>query len=171
MKALVSCVVLTGMMFTAMVSVNAADEAIKTKKEKKAQGPQAGGQIFKLPEEVKLTEEQQEKLNGLKKEYGPKLAEAQKKIDDILTTDQKSARKDALAKAKAENAKGKARQTLINDALKLTDEQQPKWDAAQKEAQELQATVRGKISELLTDEQKALVPSLAPKKGKKKKTV
>ncbi|MBI1346515.1 hypothetical protein GC163_09520 [bacterium] len=143
----------------------AADEA---KKEKKKGTPGAGNQAFNLPKNVELTEEQKTKLEELKKEHGPKLAEIQKKLDGVLTDEQKQARKDAQAKAKADNVKGKEAQAAVMASLKLTDEQKAKYEAAQAEMKEAAGKVRAKIAEFLTEEQKAKVPGLAPKKAKKK---
>ncbi len=153
----------------ALISVTglqAADEPA-AKGKKKAQAAGAGNQVFNVPKEVELTAEQQEKLMQLKKEFGPKLAELQKKLDGVLSADQIQARKDAVAKAKADNLKGKERQQVIDTALNLSAEQKTKWTAAQAEVQELQAKVRAKMGEFLTDEQKAQIPGFAKKKTKK----
>lgn len=135
--------------------------------EKRKKNADAGQQVFQLPKEITLSAEQQAKLDELKKEYGPKLAELQKKASDILTEEQKKARTDAQAKAKSEKLKAKDAREALLAALKLTPEQQAKWDAVQKEIQTTTQEVRGKIAGFLTEEQKAKAPNLVPK-GKKK---
>lgn len=147
-----------------------SDASAQEAKGKKNANPGQNSPVFNLPKDVELSPEQQEKLLALKKEYGPKVAELQKKIDGILSEEQIQARKDVTAKLKSENnLKGKARQDEINAALKLTDEQKAKWEAAQKDQRALQAEIRGKIAAFLTDEQKAKVPNLTPKAPKKAK--
>lgn len=140
-------------------------DAQEKKGKKNAAG--AGSQAFQLPKEITLTAEQQTKLDALKKEHGPKIAELTKKVDDILTSEQVQARKDAAAKAKTDKLEGKSRREALESALKLTPEQKTKWDAANKDLQAKTTEVRGKIAEFLTDEQKAKAPNLVPK-GKKK---
>jgi hypothetical protein len=148
------------LMFAVATSAAMAQEAKKGKKNQAG----AGSQVFQLPKEVTLTEEQQAKLDALKKEFGPKIAELQKKVDEVLTAEQRQARTEANAKNREEKLTGRQAQERILAALKLTDEQKPKWDGAQKELQDLQGKVREKIAEFLTDEQKAKVPALNRKK-------
>uniref|UniRef100_A0A7C4QPP8 Periplasmic heavy metal sensor n=1 Tax=Schlesneria paludicola TaxID=360056 RepID=A0A7C4QPP8_9PLAN len=164
MRSIVAKVVLTVL----CVGIAAGSVAVAQDAQKKGKKntPGANSSVFQLPKEVSLTAEQETKLDALKKEFGPKLAEVQKKLDDLLSPEQKQARKDAAAKAKSEKLKGKAAQEAIFGALKLSPEQKEKYEAAQKELQELQAKVRAKMAEFLTDEQKAKIPALAPKKKK-----
>lgn len=152
-----------GLLAGLTVSAEAQDQ-----KGKKNRGQnQAGAQAFQLPKEITLTSEQQAKLDELKKEYGPKLAELQKKADDLLSPEQKQARRDAFAKARSEKLKGKQQREAVVAAMKLPPDVQTKYDAAQKELQEKVTEVRGKIAEFLTDEQKAKAPNLVPKAKKK----
>lgn len=162
MKTFATWCLAAGMALLSLAHLQAADEP---KGKKKAE---PGAQAFNLPKEITLSAEQQEKLAALKKELGPKVAAAQKKIDEILTADQKAARKAAQEKVKADNLKGKAAQEAVEAALKLTDEQKTKFTAAQAEMREVQALVKSKMAEFLTDEQKAKVPGLVPKKPKTK---
>ncbi len=164
MKTFATWCLAAGLTLMALTGAPAAEEAAKEKGKKKAE---PGAHIFNLPKEVELTAGQQEKVAALRKEFGAQAAEAQKKVDDVLTAEQKQARKDATAKAKADNLKGKESQAAIEAALKLTDEQKTKWTTAQTEFRDLQGRVRAKMAEFLTDEQKAKVPGLVPKKAKK----
>lgn len=160
-----------GILLTLAAGVLAAATALpaiaQEKGKKKAADAGAASQAFQLPKEITLTAEQQAKLDALKKEHGPKLAELQKKVDDVLNSEQVQARKDALAKAKTDKLEGKARRDALMAALKLTPEQQTKWDAASKDLQAKTTEIRGKIAEFLTEEQKAKVPNLVPKAKKK----
>lgn len=166
MRTIANWCLMAGLTIAVVTGAHAADGAAKEKGKKK---PEPGAQIFNLPKEVELTAEQQEKVAALKKEFGTQAAEAQKKVDDVLTAEQKQARKTASDKAKADKLKGKDAQAAIEAALNLSDEQKTKWTAAQAEFRELQGKVRAKMAEFLTDEQKAKVPGLAPKKPKKSK--
>jgi len=89
-----------------------------------------------------------------------------KKIDSLLTDEQKAARKEAAAKAKAEGKKGKEAAAAIDEALKLTDDQKKLRAEVQPELAKLQKSIKEQIHGLLTEEQKAhyKVP-----KGKKAK--
>src|SRR5690349_1097958 len=93
------------LLFAVTLSAGAADEAKETKAKKKQSG--AANPVFNIPKEITLTEEQQAKLDEIKKEQGPKIAELTAKIDSVLTAEQKSARKEAAAKAKGDGKKGK----------------------------------------------------------------
>lgn len=164
MKSLMIWGLSLGLACLMAADVSAQDE---TKKSKKKAGQAPAAQIFNLPKEVELTDEQKEKMEALKKEYSPKLVELSKKVDAIYTPEQMTARREAMAKAKAENLKNKERQALLA-AIEVTPEQKTKLADAEAELKALRTTVLSKIAEVLTDEQEAKVPALAPKKKGKK---
>ncbi|MEN6559023.1 MAG: hypothetical protein ABFC54_12685 [Thermoguttaceae bacterium] len=98
---------------------------------------------------VTLTDEQKAKINELKAEYGPKLLEAQQKMNGVLTAEQKKARNEA---AKAARAAGKTPQETRKDieaAVNLTDEQKE----TRKEFDSLRKEVQKKAMAILTPEQ------------------
>jgi hypothetical protein len=136
------------------------------KKAKKRDTAGANAQVFQLPKDIELNAEQKAKLDELKKEHGPQIAELQAKLNEILSPEQRQARKDAAAKNTEEKLKGKEAQQRVLQALKLTPEQQEKWDKTQKEVNDLNAKVKEKIGGFLTDEQRAKVPGLVKKKAK-----
>jgi Spy/CpxP family protein refolding chaperone len=121
--------------------------------------------VFTFPKEITLTEDQQAKLKAIQDEFGPKLAELQKKQTDLLTPEQKKARADAAKANKDANKTGKAAQQATMAALKLTPEQQTKWDAVAAELKPLRAKIEEKKLTILTDEQKTKLPA---RKGKAK---
>jgi len=126
--------------------------------QEKGKGKKKAGQalpVFAIPAEIKLSEEQTAKVEELKKSEGPKVAELQKKLDDLLTADQKAARKEAMAKAKADGKKGKEAQAAVEEALKLNDEQKKQRSELQAEMSKLQLSIKQQIHGLLTDEQKS----------------
>jgi Spy/CpxP family protein refolding chaperone len=142
----------------------AAAEGDKKKKKKPGKRPAAGARI-QIPKGIELSDEQKEKVAALKKEYGPKVVAARKKM--ALGKDARKARGEALKKAKADGKKGKELRAAVDAAAPLTDEQK----AAQAEMQALQKEIRAAVVALLTDEQKAKLPKRGGKKkgGKKKK--
>lgn len=141
----------TGLMVAIALSAGSADAA-KEKGKKNADG--ANNPVFTLPKEITLTAEQQTKLDEIKKDQGPKIGDLTKKVDDLLTAEQKSARKEAAAKAKADGKKGKEAAAAIDEALKLTDEQKKSRAELQPELAKLQLSIKEQIHGLLTDEQK-----------------
>lgn len=152
MRSLVRATVVFGLMLSMLASVGSAQEA--KGKGKKKDAAAGGQQVFQLPKEITLTDDQQTKLEALKKEHSPKLAELAKKLDDGITDDQKKARREAIAKAKADGKKGKEAQAEIEAALNLTDEQKKKRAETQPEMAKLQLSIKEQIHALLTDDQK-----------------
>jgi hypothetical protein len=124
---------------------------------KEAKGKKANGQanaVFAIPKEITLTAEQQAKVDEIKKEQGPKVAELTTKLDAVLTDEQKAARKEANAKAKADGKKGKEAKAAVDEAMKLTDDQKKQQSEMQPELAKLQLSIKEQINGLLTDEQK-----------------
>lgn len=161
MSKLMSGVVAFGLVCALAVPGLAQEQGKKKKGE--LQGPAA--QAFQLPKEIELSEEQKGKVEALKKEMGGDLVALLKKQSDLLTADQKAARKDVAAKNKAEGKKGKEAKAAVDAALKLTEAQQKDWDAIQKDIVAYQGKIKEKLHSFLTDDQKA---KLKPAKGKKK---
>ena len=149
MRAAVS----VGMIVAVGISANAA-EAAKDGKEK-TKGPDATrNPVFTIPTEITLTPEQQTKLDEIKAEQAPRIVALNKKLDAVLTDDQKAARKDATAKAKADGKKGKEAAAAIDEALKLTDDQMKVKKEVQLEMATLQRSIKEEINAFLTDEQR-----------------
>lgn len=163
MSKLLSGVVAFGLVCALAVPGLAQEEKGK-KKKGELQGPAAAA--FQLPKEIELTAEQQEKVAALKKELGLGLQALIKKQSDILTAEQKTARKEAGAKNKADGVKGKEAKAAVDAAMKLTEAQQKEWDAVQKEVAAYQGKIKEKLHSFLTDDQKA---KLKPAKVKKTK--
>ncbi len=99
------------------------------------------------------------KIKELAKASAEKIKAAEEKVG--LTPEQKKARTEAQAKAKADGKTGKEAKEAVDAAMKLTDEQK----AAQKEVDELRAGLRKEAMALLTAEQKA---KAGIKEGKKR---
>lgn len=121
---------------------------------------------FKVPEGVTLTTDQQAKFDALKAEYTPKVKEAAAKVETVLTAEQRKARRTAGAAARSEGKKGKEVKAAIDAAANLSDEQTKQLAEAEAQLKLLQTEVRDKQLEILTPEQKSVIPA---KKGNKKK--
>jgi hypothetical protein len=122
----------------------------------------ADGTLKRLAK-AELTEEQISKIKALSKEYTPKLSAARKKLDSILTDEQKRQRRAAFAAAKKA---GKKPSEVIN-AFKLTTEQQEAQQAARKEMRECQGAYMKAVFALLSPEQRKKVGG-GRKKGAEK---
>ena len=143
--------------------LSAADKKKKKgKKERKAPAAVSA----RLLKGLELTDEQKEQVAALNKEYGPKLADLQKKL--ALSPEQRKAGAEARKKAKEDGTKRKEAAKAVAAALNLSEAQKE----AQKERQALTREIRGKFVALLTPEQKAKVPGgkKGAKKGAKKNT-
>lgn len=149
--------------FTAMIALLmtaplwAADDAAKAAKKGK-KDPLANHRamnVLKLPEDLKLTDEQKTKLGEIKKDYDPKIREVLTKREAILTAEQKKARAETQKANKAEGKKGKDAQTALAAAIKLTDEQKKQTETLDADLKKLTGEARGKVTGLLTAEQKA----------------
>ena len=127
----------------------------------------AAGMLKKVDELTDLTAEQKEKIAAIKKEHGPKVEAAAKKLNDSLTPDQRRARQEAQKAARQAGKKGKEAQAEITAAMKLTDEQKKAYDAAQKEVDDATNALRTALSGVLSDEQKDAAGLKG--KGKRKK--
>jgi len=159
-KILTACVVL-GLAF--VMTGFAADEAKKDKK-KAGNDPTAG--LVKKATDEGLPEDAIAKIKTAAAEHGPKLKEAQAKVDSILTDEQKKARGEATKAAKAAGKKGKEAKADVDAALKLTDEQKKSIEASQKQLEECMAAFRKAATDSLTDEQKAKLGVAKKKKDK-----
>ena len=141
--------------------------AAEKRKGKAAKKPPAPAiEALRMIEKLDLTADQKAKIEEIRKECGPKVAEAQKKLDEILTAEQRRARAEAAKEAKAAGKKGKEAQQAVDEAMKLTDEQKDKMAEARKAMAALQKEIRGKVMDLLTAEQKENLKK-AQKGGKK----
>jgi len=109
-------------------------------------------------DQLNLTEDQKAKVEELRQEYGPKLAEFGKKVTAILTDEQRKDRQEATQAARAAGTSAKEIFDAGEAATKATDEQRAKITEVRKEQAPVQREVREKILALLTAEQKEKLP-------------
>ena len=128
----------------------------------------ADQRICKLVEGLELTADQKTKLDALKKEFGPKLVAAMK-TGDVLTADQKKARREAEQKAKADGKTGKDLLKAVAEAVTLTEDQKAKQAESRKAVGALAKDLEKAAMAVLTDEQKATLKKKADEARKKAK--
>ena len=136
------------------------------KKNKKKGGNDPTAQVVAKATKEGLPEDAIAKIKAAAAEHGPKVREAQAKVDSILTDDQKSARREAQKAAKAAGKKGKEAKADVDAAIKLTPDQQKQMTEAQAKLDEAMAAFRKAAGDQLTDEQKAKIGLGGKKKNK-----
>jgi hypothetical protein len=149
-------------------SLLAAEAQKKGRKGKKGQQARKPSVTWSLPKEVQstLTDEQKKKIVLMDKEFGPKLAEFNKKRAAILSPEQRKAQAAARKAGTEAGKKGKELRVLTEAATKATEEQKKKLAELFKEQAPLRKIVQEKLRALLTDEQKALFPKRTAGKGR-----
>lgn len=125
--------------------------------------------MYKLPETVSLTDDQKPKLEAINKEFLPKFQALSKKGNDLLTKEQKQARRAAQKAGKDAGKKQKEITADVQAAMKLTAEQKKSLDEVKAETTKLKSDMETKVLALLTDDQKAQVEAAKKKAGKKGK--
>lgn len=106
---------------------------------------------------IDFSEEQQAKVEEIREEFLPKLAENQRKWNGVLTREQLEARREAFQKAREAGKEGRELRAAVNAAVQLTEEQQKERAAIQEERNRLLGQIRTQLTALLTDEQLARV--------------
>ncbi len=154
-------------MTLALAVLIASSATAEEKKKKKGNKGKKAPSAVKVPKGIELTAAQTEQVAALNKEYGPKLAEINKKYAAIVSPEQRKARQEAAKAAKAAGKKGKEARAEVDAALNLTADQKSQLKEVQAARQALSKEVQGKFVDLLTPEQKEKIKK--PAKGKKKK--
>jgi hypothetical protein len=143
-------------------SVVADEKEKKGKRKGNARAPAATQRFVKGME---LTADQKEKVAAIDKQFAAKVKELGAKRRSILTTEQRTAQRNAQKAAKALGKSGADARKAVTSALKLTDEQK----AALNEHGKAQAALTGEIvaalKKVLTAEQQEKLPK-ARGKGK-----
>ena len=156
------CVGLVPVLVLAIAVPVLAQEKAKGKRgDQKQAGAKAQKQVQILPtrllEGLELTDEQKVGLEAVSKEMKAPVMEARKAMNDLLTDEQKAARKEAMAEAKKAGKKPQEAQKAVEEAMKLTDEQQEKMAKLKVKQAEIQKQIREKVMAILTPEQRKAV--------------
>ena len=102
---------------------------------------------------LNLTADQKTRLDALRKEYQPKLKDS-KLLENILTAQQKTARRQAAEAAKAAGKTPKEIHQAAEAAVTLTADQKAKLAEAKKEMAPIYQEFHAKIMAILTPEQR-----------------
>ena len=102
MRSLVRCLSVCALAVLCAGVVLAEDKK-ETKKEEKKPVPFAS--VFSFPKQIKLTEDQQKKLDQLRTEYTSQLEVIQKKYTALMTPERQKAGQEAAKQAKADGKK------------------------------------------------------------------
>lgn len=137
---------------------------------KRAEKKAAEWKVPAVLKDLTLTDQQKEEIKKLDKEFAPKRAEITKKMQSILTEDQKKAQAEAQKQIKAEGKKGKEAKETLEAAVKLDDKQKEAMAEARKELGAVSKEFMDKVKGLLTDEQKEQLKKAHPGHEKKAKT-
>jgi hypothetical protein len=138
--------------------------AFAAKKDKSQRDPAAA--LQKKIQKSDLPADVREKANKVIAEHGPKVREAMKAREAVLTSEQKTARSTAQKAAKEAGKKRKQAAADVAAALKLTDEQKSKYTAAEKDLASAQKALHSALSGVLTADQQAAIGLKARKKNK-----
>ncbi len=106
---------------------------------------------------VDLTAEQKEKVEALKLEVGRKLAEVNKKIQELFTQEQRKLRAEIATKGKAEGKTPQEIRKLQDEAVELTPEQKEKFAELMGMRREIHEQLAKRLLDILTPEQKQIV--------------
>jgi Spy/CpxP family protein refolding chaperone len=154
------------MLALALVIACQALAAEKKGQAKKEPPCPADQRITQWLEGMTLTDAQKAKLDELKKEFGPKLMEAMKKMPE-LTAEQKKAQAEALKAAQEAGKKGRELMEARNAAVTLTDQQKAQQAEARKAMASLEKELREKVTAVLTPEQQEQFKKKVPE-GRRK---
>jgi Spy/CpxP family protein refolding chaperone len=109
---------------------------------------------FEVLKGLELTTDQKAKLEKLQKEFLPKIQQALRKMDSVLTDEQRKARAETIQAGQEAGKKWAEIEKNIHAAVKLADAQKAKMEEFRQELGELNKSLTEKIQGLLTPEQK-----------------
>ena len=146
---------LFGLTVTCLVMAVLVAPAFAAKKKNKGDKHDSVAAIKKKLSAAELPTDAREKADKVIADDGPKLKDAQAKVDAILTSEQKQSQKQARKDAKSSGKKGKDAKADIAAAMKLTPEQKTKLSSAEAELKSAQATLTRDLKGVLSAEQMA----------------
>jgi acetyl esterase len=103
---------------------------------------------------VEFTQDQQARVEELRKKYTPQLIEIHRRYGGILTDEQRQAQREAFQSAREAGKQGREAREIVDAAVKLTNEQKEKQSIIQKERNDRFAQIQRELRALLTDEQR-----------------
>jgi Spy/CpxP family protein refolding chaperone len=128
------------------------------------------GKLREALEELDVTTEQQEQLQKIREELGPKMEAAFGKMREILTEDQHNTVRESMQKARDAGKEGRELVLAVESSIELTDEQKEKLDKVVEEMRPLHRQMMKKVMGILTPEQQEkMKEKMAPRAGKQRK--
>jgi hypothetical protein len=121
----------------------------QTRPEKKGNDLRSGSRPVAISEN--LSEEQRARVDRLTKEHASKIAELQKKLDDVLTDVQKESRRSSQKKSLAEGLKGVKLRAASDAAANMTNEQKNQVDDLRRAIAKLSRERRAKLQAIVTE--------------------
>jgi len=112
--------------------------------------------FFRLPG-IEFSQDQQAKVDEIRKKLTPKLIENRDKWNSVITQQQLEARRAAFRKARAAGKQGRELREAVSEAVQLTEQQQAQQAATLEERNALFRQIRTELTALLTDRQQASV--------------
>jgi len=135
---------------------NSATAQDNDRQNERRQRPALFQQFFTLPG-IEFSNEQQAKVEEIRKEFVPKLTKNQDQWNSVITDEQQQARREAFQKARDAGKEGQELRDAVDAALKLTADQRKQRAAIQGERNQLLSEIRTHLTTLLTDEQQSQV--------------
>ncbi len=150
----------------AAAAVQGADAAA-TEQKKERKRDKKRDVVAKMVENIDLTADQQVKVEEIKREFQPKLADLAKRRAAIMTEDRRAKEKELRKAAKDAGKTNKESRAEIAAALALSPPEREQITTIEREDRQLRGEITSRIRAFLNDEQKAKLPE--PRKEKKKK--
>ena len=122
--------------------------------------PGPGGRRSEFPAELKLTDEQQAKLQEINTTIATRQADLSKKRDGVLTDEQRTAQAAAMNQLREGNLSRQEAADLLAAAVKLTPAQKTLIEATEAEARQLREESTTQKMAVLTDEQRGILRKL-----------
>lgn len=166
MKIFAKCFVILAL--AALVASPVAAQEKDKKKDKKGKLPPQAQQLISAAQKLDLSKEQSEKIQKVQQQFEKKFEAPIQQQQSILTPEQKTQRQEAAKKGKEQGLKGKEFQQFVQQAVKLTPEQQKQETDSKTQILKVQQDFRQEIVQVLTPEQAEKLPTPGKGKGKEK---
>ena len=124
-------------------------QARQTRSATKSNGSKPGSRRIQIPEN--LSEARLTKVESLTKEYASEITELQMKLDNVLTDEQKEARRAGQKKALAEGLKGGKLRTAADAAAQMTDKHKKQTDDLRQAIAKLARERRARLKAIVTE--------------------
>ena len=130
-------------------------------------GSLAGAQQRRFPPaDIELSSDQQQQVEKIRSEFNSKFAQLRQSRFGVFTEQQNQARREALAKARAENKDRSEAQQLVDAAIKLTDDQRKDLAELQEKMSQTQREMQRSLLGVLTEKQRQQIRQRNPQQAR-----